>query len=107
MSMGIGINARNPDEGKLNRENLREVACGVWFTSTGTAMPKMIKYQDDEGMIRSIGQIHVQTREKKYYCGIPIHEYRCSTVAQGQEYLFRLYYYAEENRLQLSGESGT
>ena len=70
-------------------------------------MPKMIKYQDDEGMIHSIGQIHVQTREKKYYCGIPIHEYRCSTVAQGQEYLFRLYYYAEENRWKLSWESGS
>ena len=107
MSMGIGTNARKPDEGKLKRENLREVACGVWFTSTGTAMPKMIKYEDDEGMIRSVGQIHVQTREKKYYCGIPIHEYLGSTVAQGKEYLFRLYYYAEENRWKLSWESGT
>ncbi len=65
MSMGIGINARKPDEGKLNRENLREVACGVWFTSTGTAMPTMIKYEDDEGMIRSVGPIHVQTRGEK------------------------------------------
>ena len=107
MSMGIGTNARKPDEGKLKRDSLCEIACGVWFTSTGTAMPKMIKYQDDEGMIRSIGQIHVQTREKKYYCGIPIHEYRCSTVAQGQEHLFRLYYYAEENRWKLSWESGS
>ena len=43
MSMGIGTNARKPDEGKLKRENRREVACGVWCTSTGTAMPKMIK----------------------------------------------------------------
>ena len=54
MSMGIGTNARKPDERKLKRDNLREIACGVWFTSTGTAMPKMIKYQDDEGMIHSI-----------------------------------------------------
>ena len=94
-------------DGNAQRENLCEVACGVWFTSTGTAMPKMIKYEDDEGMICSVGQIHVQTREKKYYCGIPIHEYRCSTVAQGKEYLFRLYYYAEENQWKLSWESGT
>ena len=107
MSMGIGTNTRKPDEGKLKKDDLREIACGVWFTSTGTAMPKMIKYQDDEGMIHSIDQIHVQTREKKYYCGILIHEYRCSTVAQGQEYLFRLYYYAEENRWKLSWESGS
>ena len=41
----------------------------------------------------------------KYYCGIPIHEYRCSTVAGDQEYLFRLYYYAEENRWKISWES--
>lgn len=81
MNMGIGINTLRPDEGKLKRDNLREIACGVWFTSSGTAMPKMIKYQDDEGLIHSIGQIHVQAREKKYYCGIPVHEYRCSTVA--------------------------
>ena len=107
MSMGIGTNARKPDEGKLKRDSLCEIACREWFTSTGTAMPKMIKYQDDEGMIHSISQIHVQTREKKYYCGIPIHEYRCSTVAQRQEYLFRLYYYAEENRWKLSWESGS
>ena len=83
MSMGIGTNARKPDEGKLKRDSLCEIACGVWFTSTGTAMPKMIKYQDDEGMIHSISQIHVQTREKKYYCGIPIHEYRCRHCGAG------------------------
>ena len=105
MSMGIGTNTRKPDEGKLKRDDLREIACGVWFTSTGTAMPKMIKYQDDEGMIHSIAQIHVQSRDMKYYCGIPIHEYRCSMVAEGQEYLFRLYYYAEENRWKISWES--
>ena len=105
MNMGIGTNTRKPDEGQMKRKNLREVACGVWFTSKGTVMPKMIKYQDDKGMIHSIDQIHVQSRDMKYYCGIPIHEYRCSTVAEGQEYLFRLYYYAEENRWKISWES--
>ena len=64
-----------------------------------------LEYQDDEGMIHSIAQIHVQSRDMKYYCGIPIHEYRCSTVAEGQEYLFRLYYYAEENRWKIRRKS--
>ena len=50
MNMGIGTNTRKPDEGQMKRKNLREVACGVWFTSKGTVMPKMIKYQDDEGI---------------------------------------------------------
>ena len=50
MSMGIGINTRNPDEGELKRD-LEEIACMVWFTSKGAAMPKLVKYQDKAGMI--------------------------------------------------------
>ena len=46
MSMGIGTNAQHPDEGELTRK-LDAVACGVWFTSKGAAIPKMIKYQDE------------------------------------------------------------
>ena len=42
MNMGIGINARRLDEGELNRPQ-EEVACGVWFTSTGDIMPKKLK----------------------------------------------------------------
>ena len=34
MSMGIGTNTQNPDEGELKRD-LEKIACGVWFTSTG------------------------------------------------------------------------
>ena len=68
MNMGIGINSQKPDEGQLSRK-LEEVACGVWFTSKGTAMPQLIKYQDQEGLIHSISQIRVITREKKYYWG--------------------------------------
>ena len=32
MSMGIGTNTQNPDEGELKRD-LEKIACGVWFTS--------------------------------------------------------------------------
>ena len=63
------------DEGELKRD-LEKIACGVWFTSTGSVMPKLVKYQDDEGLLHTISQIHVLTQEKKYYCGIPIQEYR-------------------------------
>ena len=58
MSMGIGTNTQNPDEGELKRD-LEKIACGVWFTST---------------------------------------------VLGNQEYLFRLYYYLEENCWKISWE---
>ena len=103
MSMGIGTNTQNPDEGELKRD-LEKIACGVWFTSTGSVMPKLVKYQDEEGLLHTTSQIHILTQEKKYYCGIPIQEYRCSTVLGIQKYLFRLYYYLEENCWKISWE---
>ena len=101
--MGIGTNAQKPDEGQMNRE-LEEIACGVWFTSSGTAIPKLVKYRDRDGMIHSIGPIRILSGEKKYYCGIPVQEYRCSTVFENRVYLFRLYYYPETGCLKLSWE---
>lgn len=101
--MGIGTNAQNPDEGKMKRD-LEEIACGVWFTSHGAAIPKLVKYQDKEGFIHSIRPIQVLSKEKKYYCGIPVQEYRCSTVSENRRYLFRLYYYPETGCWKLSWE---
>lgn len=101
MSMGIVTNTQKADEGKPKR-TVEEIACGVLFTSTGVIMPKLVKYQDEEGLLHTISQIHVLTQEKKYYCGIPIQEYRCSTVLRNQEYLFRLYYYLEQNCWKIS-----
>ena len=46
MSMGIGINTQHADEGELQRK-MEEIACGVWFTCRGAAIPKVIKYQDE------------------------------------------------------------
>ena len=103
MSMGIGTNTQNPDEGELKRD-LEKIACGVWFTSTGAVMPKLVKYQDEEGLLHTISQIRVLTQDKKFYCGIPIQEYRCSTVVENQEYRFRLYYYLETSCWKISWE---
>lgn len=103
MSMGIGINTQRPDEGVLRRKQM-EIACGVWFTSTGNTMPKMLKFRDEEGMIRRIDHICVSDSCRKYYCGIPIQEYRCSAVYRDRKYLFRLYYYIEKGCWRLSWE---
>lgn len=103
MSMGIGTNTQLPDAGKL-RHSQENIACGVWFTSRGSVLPKLIKYKDSEGMIRQINRIHILSEEKKFYCGIPAVEYKCSTVSNDREYLFRLYYYIETGRWTLSWE---
>lgn len=103
MSMGIGTNAQNPDEGELTRE-LEQIACGVWFTSTGRTIPQMFKYQDGEGLIHSITHIQVQKQAEKYYCGIPIQEFCCSTIVENQEYQFRLYYYPQTHCWKISWE---
>ena len=42
MGMGIGINTQQADEGVLQRK-LEEIACGVWFTCRGAAIPKLVK----------------------------------------------------------------
>lgn len=96
MSMGIGTNAQNPDEGELKRK-MKEIACSVWYTSKGRTIPMMFKYQDEEGVIRKVTHIHVRKQAEKIYCGIPIQEFCCSTVVEDREYLFRLYYYSESH----------
>lgn len=80
------------------------MACGAWFTNRGVAIPKLVKFQDADGVIRTISGIHVSAREKKYYCGIPAVEYWCSATADGQERLFRLYYYIETGCWEISWE---
>lgn len=105
MNMGIGTNAQNPDQGKLKRK-LDEIACGVWYTSKGTTIPKMIKFQDAEGFIHCITNIRIHDHAEKYYCGIPIQEFLCSTVIENTEYRFRLYYYPQTHCWKMSWEDG-
>lgn len=94
MSMGIGINAAPPDAGVIAGE-LRPVACGVWFTSAGAVMPKLLKFEDEQGVIQTMEHVHVITSEKKRYCGIPVMEYRCSAEFGGMLCTFELLYYME------------
>lgn len=94
MGMGIGINAEHPDAGEV-RGRQEPVACGVWFTSEGNAVPKLLKFQDEEGLIHTITHIQVVFSEKKQYCGIPLIEYQCNAEIAGMLYSFGLLYYIE------------
>lgn len=100
MGMGIGINAGHPDEGELAGKQ-EPVACYVWFTSTGKAMPKRIKYMDRYGAVREVWGIHVLSHKESRYCGIPAVRYECSCEISGAEYLFTLIYYIEKHEWKL------
>lgn len=95
MAFGIGINAKKPDRGEI-KGTQEGIACGCWFTNQGTAIPKMIKYQDQDGMIHTITNLEVLFSEKQYFCGIPVMAYSCRTEYEGKEYLFRLLFHLEE-----------
>ena len=101
MGMGIGINAHNPDEGLVVAKRGR-VVIENWFTATGNSMPKLIKIRNEDGSILVIDNIRNIYHEKKYYCGIPIIEYACSTYDRGIERFFTLYYYVEDSKWQIS-----
>ena len=95
MAFGIGINAKGPDQGQV-RGIQEGIACGCWFTNKGDTIPKLIKYQDEEGLIHTISNLEVLYSEKQYFCGIPMMVYSCRTEYEGKEYLFRLLFHLEE-----------
>lgn len=96
MGMGIGINSEKPDEREV-RGWQEPVACYVWFTSEGKAIPKRLKYLDTEGFVQEIRGIHVVSSSEKNYCGIPTVEYDCNCIIGNREYAFRLLYYLERH----------
>jgi hypothetical protein len=104
MGMGIGIHAEHPDVGKV--QGCQEpVACGVWFTSNGEPLPKMLKFKGEDGEIYTLDHIQIHSREKKYFCGILAVEYRCSTLWGGRTWVFRLLFYPEECRWNIIWET--
>lgn len=100
MGMGIGINTFTPDAGNV-KGHQEAIACGVWFTSTGTAIPKMIKFLDEEGCEHILSHIHVRSSEQKFYCGIPTIEYVCETDLGSQRLEFHLLYYIDRQQWKL------
>ena len=60
-------------QAKEVRGNYQKVAVACWFTSNGRSMPRMVKYEDEEGTIRSIRNIHLIKTEEKYFAGIKIY----------------------------------
>ena len=104
MGFGIGLHTQKPDQGEM-RQKPEDIACGCWFTSQGRAIPKLIKYKDQEEKIHCVSEIEVLYAQKQNFCGIPTMMYSCRTVLNGQEYRFRLFFYQEDYTWKIVWES--
>ena len=85
-------------QAKEVRGNYQKVAVACWFTSNGRSMPRMVKYEDEEGTIRSIRNIHLIKTEEKYFAGIKMKRYDCCAEDCGIMKYFTLLYHIEEVR---------
>lgn len=47
------------------RKKRIDIACFIWYTSTGRAIPKIIKYKDEKGTLRVMTNIQVIFVEEK------------------------------------------
>lgn len=97
MAFEISVNSSKADAGDI-RGTQQNIACQCWFTSTGRAMPLMLKVQDENGEIRTIREITVHSQEKKQYAGAPSIEYDCTLTLHGRSVRAWLIYYLSENR---------
>ena len=83
MAFGIGIHSQGKDAGALGGKQTA-IACKCWFNSRGEGIPLMIKFQDENGEIQTVREIHVNYTEKKYYAGVASMEYDCHIVCGGK-----------------------
>lgn len=100
MGMGIGINTAHADAGELKRHQM-PIACGVWFTSTGRAIPKTIKYQDENQVYHTFTDFQILHEEERFYCGIRTIQYLCQLLTNNTVQNFQLLYYTEKKEWKL------
>lgn len=70
--------------------NIQEIACGCWYTSTGRAIPMMFKYQDEEGNIYTIRDFRITESKERNFVGIHQEDFHCELIQEGITYNFRL-----------------
>lgn len=94
---GIGTNTQKTNAGKI-RGTQKEIACFCWFTSTGKSIPSLIKFEDENGELQTVKDIHVKHTEAKNYSGIPSLEYLCSIVINNTIHEVKLIFFQDECR---------
>lgn len=96
MGFAVGMEEEKQQE-KAVRGHYQKVAVGCWFTSTGKAIPQMIKYEDETGCRHMLKNIQVLKTEQKYYAGILSQRYDCNAVMEDRVRQFTLLYHPGEN----------
>ena len=75
----------------------KKVAVGCWFTSNGRTIPKIIRYEDDNGSVHTLSDIHlvdVQYKEGPYKCA---QLYDCIALVDGLKCSFQLLFHPGDN----------
>ncbi|MCI5648369.1 MAG: hypothetical protein ACI4EG_15335 [Fusicatenibacter sp.] len=75
----------------------QKVAVDCWFTSTGKMIPRMIKYEDGEGIRHLLKDIEVVKSDKKYYAGVLMYRYDCRAGVDACMREFILRYHPDDN----------
>jgi hypothetical protein len=78
-----------------------KVAVGCWFTASDRAIPQMIKYETEDGEIRTLHNIQIVRTERKHYAGILSQKYVCRANVEGRIWEFILLYHMESNHWDL------
>lgn len=97
MAFGIGINNGPVYSGRVCGEQIR-IACDCWFTASGRTIPHTIKYEDSEGVVRTINNISVKHCEDKNYAGVPSIEYICTIMHKTMQFDAKLIFFTDEKR---------
>lgn len=79
MGFAIGSNEEKLQERAI-KGHYQKVAVGCWFTSKGKSIPKMVKYEDEDGFVHTFDHVKVLKQEKKHYAGVLLQRYDCQVV---------------------------
>lgn len=96
MGFAVGMEKEKLQEKEVKGKYLK-VAVGCWFTAAGKAIPKLVKYEDEDGLRHLMNEIQVLKSEQKYYAGILSRKYVCSAVVDERRQEFILLYHPVEN----------
>ncbi|MDO5345765.1 MAG: hypothetical protein Q4E91_08480 [Lachnospiraceae bacterium] len=83
------------------RGRKRKVAVDCWFTSTGRTMPRMMKFENEDGCLQMVNNIRIIRREQKYYAGIYCQRFDCKATVDGVEREFILMFRPREHLWEL------
>lgn len=69
------------------------IACMSWTTATGDIQPISFKYQDSEGIVNIVKDIHVRMKEDCVHYGDPVILFYCNASMNDCLVEFRLIYF--------------